>query len=457
MQSTRIFSKTLSKLASFLNSWRLYAHHYIANEISTLTRYYSQVIQLMPRQEDQLILYKSIDSPKKQIIHTLDTLPNLHSEMNPHPDTVVLLNGVFNHSLDIATLLKNLHQKLDRSSRIVSVIYNPYLSFLYKFANTLHIRKGEMPHTFITKRDLANLALLSGFQIVRTQTAIYFPWKLWGIGDIINKLMPLIPLIKWLSLTYLVCLRPIKPSVAPNLSIVIPARNEAGNIAAALERMPIFSGKIEVIFVEGNSTDHTWAEILKIQEQYRHLPNLSIQALQQPKKGKADAVRLGFEHAQYELLTILDADLTMPPEKLLEFYEAYCLGLADFINGSRLLYPMEDEAMRPLNLLANRTFAKLLSYVLGAPLTDTLCGTKLFSKKAYQKMIAWRKDFGDFDPFGDFEMIFPAAVLGLGIIDVPVYYRARTYGETNIARFRDGWILLKMTLLGLFKIKIAKI
>ncbi len=448
-------SNIVIKLVSFFSSWRTYTNHYIAKELSSLTKYYAHLIQLMPRPDDQFILYNALACPKKQIIEDLTDFPNLTSAQTS--DTVVLLNGVFNHSLDIAELLKQLHHKLDRTSRLFTVIYNPYLSFLYKLANVLGIRKGETPHTFITKRDLNNLALLSGFQIVRTQTAVYFPWRLFGIGQAINKFLPLVPLLKWLSLTYLVCLRPIKPShLAPTMSIVIPARNEAGNIAAALERMPAFPAKIEVIFVEGNSTDHTWAEILKIKEQYANNPTLTIKALQQPKKGKADAVRLGFEHAQYELLTILDADLTMPPEKLVEFYEAYTSGLADFINGSRLLYPMEGEAMRPLNLLANRTFARLLSFVLGTPLTDTLCGTKLFTQKSYEKMIAWRKDFGDFDPFGDFEMIFPAAVLGLGMIDVPVYYRARTYGETNISRFRDGWVLLKMTLLGFFKIKLGK-
>jgi hypothetical protein len=445
-------STLLNKFIIFFHSWRVYTNRYIASELCTLTKYYSQLIQFMPRPDDQFILYHAIDCPNKQIIHEINLFPNFQSDS--HSDSVILLNGVFNHSLDIAELLKQLHHKLDRTSRILTVIYNPYLSILYKLANLLGIRKGETPHTFITKRDLNNLAALSGFQIVRTQTAVYFPWRLFGIGHAINKLMPLIPIIKWLSLTYLVCLRPIKQSPAPNLSIVIPARNEAGNIAAALERMPKFPGKIEVIFVEGNSTDNTWEEILKVKSHYSNNPNLTIQALQQPKKGKADAVRLGFEHAQHELLTILDADLTMPPEKLVDFYDAYRLGLADFINGSRLLYPMEGEAMRPLNLLANRTFARLLSFVLGTPLTDTLCGTKLFTQKSYQKMIAWRNDFGDFDPFGDFEMIFPAAVLGLGIIDIPVYYRARTYGETNISRFRDGWVLLKMTVLGFFKIKL---
>ena len=151
----------------------------------------------------------------------------------------------------------------------------------------------------------------------------------------------------------------------------------------------------------------------------------------------------------------MDADLTMPPELLPRFYNAYVEGHADFINGSRLLYPMEGEAMRFLNRLGNAFFAKALSFVLNSRLGDSLCGTKLVSSLDYKRFIKWRGEFGDFDPFGDFELLFPAAQLGLGIINIPVRYRARVYGSTNIRRFRDGWILLRMTTLGFFKIKVG--
>jgi hypothetical protein len=167
-------------------------------------------------------------------------------------------------------------------------------------------------------------------------------------------------------------------------------------------------------------------------------------------------VRVGFDNATCELVTILDADLTMPPEMLGRFYEAYCQGLGDFINGSRLLYPMEGEAMRPLNRFGNLTFAKLLAWVLGLNIGDSLCGTKFYSLRDYRRFVAWRGRFGDFDPFGDFEMLFAASELALGVIDVPIRYRARTYGETNINRFRNGFELLRMTLIGMFRILMGK-
>jgi glycosyltransferase involved in cell wall biosynthesis len=233
----------------------------------------------------------------------------------------------------------------------------------------------------------------------------------------------------------------------------LPARNERGNIENSLKRFPELGCETEIVFVEGHSNDGTWEEIQRVAALYGR--RYRIQALQQTGKGKADAVRLGFAHATQPLLVILDADLTMPPEMLARFYEAYCQGYGDFINGSRLVYPMEGEAMRFLNRLGNIFFAKMLSAILDQRIGDSLCGTKLLTRSDYRRMTAWRTDFGDFDPFGDFELLFPAAVLGLGIVDIPVRYLARTYGETNIRRFRHGLLLLKMTWVGLISIKMG--
>jgi glycosyltransferase involved in cell wall biosynthesis len=221
--------------------------------------------------------------------------------------------------------------------------------------------------------------------------------------------------------------------------------------------MPDLGCDMEVIFVEGHSSDGTWEEIQRVIADFGERERLKVVAYQQEGKGKADAVRLGFSKAHGELLTILDADLTMPPESLDRFYRAYCEGHGDFINGSRLVYPMEGKAMRFLNRLGNVFFAKALSWALDLRLGDSLCGTKLVSRDDYQRMTQWRRDFGDFDPFGDFELIFPAAVLGLGIVDVPIHYRNRTYGSTNISRFRHGLMLLRMTIVGFLRIRTGRL
>jgi glycosyltransferase involved in cell wall biosynthesis len=233
---------------------------------------------------------------------------------------------------------------------------------------------------------------------------------------------------------------------------VIPARNEKGNIEAALQRMPEFGGAaLDVVFVEGHSTDGTWEEIQRVLPLYAH--KFSVRAFRQTGKGKGDAVRLGFQNAHGDLLTILDADLTMPPELLQRSYDAWCEGQADFVNGSRLTYPMEGEAMRFLNRLGNLFFAHAVGAAVDLRLGDTLCGTKLLARVDHERMVRWRSAFGDFDPFGDFELIFPAAVLGLGSVDVPIAYRARTYGSTNILRFRHGLMLLKMTVIGFLRVR----
>lgn len=394
---------------------------------------------------------EKIEARRKEMVRAEDVFPSLANE--EEQDTVILINGTLNHHFDVQGVLSDLKPHLSRTSRLVIILYNPYLRGLYHLANRIGVRKGELPTTFLRRIDLQNLAKLSGFEIVRQRPTIYFPWRLFGIGDAINRLLPSIPLVRWLSLAYLSIWRPIIATAPSGISCVIPARNERGNIENALRRFPLLSADTEIIFVEGHSSDGTWEEILRVARLYSD--KFTIKTLQQNGKGKADAVRLGFAHATQRLLTILDADLTMPPEMLTRFYDAYNRGLGDFINGSRLVYPYEGEAMRPVNKLGNVFFAKALSWVLDTRLGDSLCGTKLLTRHDYNRIVAWRNNFGDFDPFGDFELLFPASVLGLGIVDIPVRYLARTYGSTNIRRFRDGFELLRMTAIGLFRIKLG--
>jgi len=429
--------------------WKKYVNAFLAAELSTLTRYYDRLIQWLPREDDSGMLLAAMDAPVKQTVGRDEPFPDLSSENEQR--TAILVNGAFNHDFDIQGLLVQLKSKLSRTSRVVAVLYNPYLRWLYNLANRFGVRKGELPSTFLTRVDLENIVKVSGYEIVRHRLAVYFPWKWLGLGDVINRVLPLIPLARWFSLTSIVVLRPLAAASRLGISCVIPARNERGNIENAVKRFPDLGCDTEIIFVEGHSNDGTWEEIQRVAAFYGG--RFRMQALQQTGKGKADAVRLGFAHATQPLLVILDADLTMPPEMLGRFYEAYCQGHGDFINGSRLVYPMEGEAMRFLNRLGNVFFAKMLSAILDVRIGDSLCGTKLLTRYDYQRMEAWRRDFGDFDPFGDFELLFPAAVLGLGIVDIPIRYLARTYGETNIQRFRHGLLLLKMTWVGLIRIK----
>jgi glycosyltransferase involved in cell wall biosynthesis len=233
-------------------------------------------------------------------------------------------------------------------------------------------------------------------------------------------------------------------------SIVIPARNERGNIEAAVQRIPRFVDKLEILFVEGHSRDNTWEEIERIVAAY---PEHDIKALRQPGAGKADAVFAGFAQARGDVLMILDADLTVPPEQLPKFWEAIASGKGEFVNGTRLVYPMQQQAMRFLNLVANKLFSLLFSWLLAQRITDTLCGTKAICRSDYERLKSGRSYFGRFDPFGDFDLIFGASKLALKIVEVPIRYASRSYGETQISRFRHGLMLLRMVVFAFFRIK----
>ncbi len=433
-------------------AWKRYFLEVIAAEMSAMTRYYDRVIQWMRRPEDDGYLLECIESGSKEL--AVAEPPDCSSETDRR--TAILLYATINHHYDIQALLEELKTRLSRSSRVVIVAFNPYLQWLYGLALKLGLKSGDMPTTFVTLPDLDNICRLAGFERVRFRNVVYIPWRLLGIGSLINAVMPAIPLLRHLSLTSIITIRPLIASrKTPTASIIIAARNERGNIAPTIERLIAAGVRDEVVFVEGHSSDGTWEEIVRVRDAYGS--QIPIKAFQQEGKGKGDAVHLGFDRASGELLAILDADLTVPPELVPKFVEAWTEGKAEFINGSRIVYPMEGKAMRFLNRLGNVFFAKALTWVLGVRLGDSLCANKLLSRADYERVKRWKNDFGDFDPFGDFELLFPAAILGMGVIDVPVRYRARTYGSTQISRFSDGFMLLRMTLTGLFRVKLGQL
>lgn len=425
-------------------------YYMIANEINTIIRYVNKSIYINPRDEKSLLM-RQLESPKIEHLNFNDISKNLFDSSESQ---ALILNGTFNFDSDIQKSLSTLHSKLSRTTRIILVLYNPLWSWLFKVAGKFGLIHGGPPETFLTRDDLNDLCKLTGYEMVRLRPTCILPLKVFGLGTFVNKLFCSIPVLRNFALTYVITLRPIiKTDPATTfLSIVIPARNEAGNIENAILRMPTLPCKYEIIFIEGNSTDDTWTVIQEIQEKYKE--QFQIKIGRQTGKGKANAVEKGFEIASGNLLTILDADLTMPPEALGLFVNAYLESKADFINGSRLLYPMEGKAMKFLNKIGNFFFANSLSFVLEERLTDSLCGTKLFSKIDYLRFLKWRTEFGRFDPFGDFDLLFPASTLGLGVINIPIKYYDRTYGETNISRFSHGFMLLKMTIVGFIKIRL---
>lgn len=427
---------------------REYLYKLLAHEMARMGRYANWVTQVDKLSHDDGSLASNIERECNQAIEP--------SAANAAASTALhVMNGNLNYSTDCEAVMQQVREtNFQRHDRLAVVVYNSYLRPLYQLANWLKLRKGPYPTSFLSSTDLQNLARLTKFEITKTKHVGFVPWRMFGLGDWINRTLAEIPGIRLLSLCSVVWLRPVgTKQPIQSLSIVIPARNEAGNIQRFFDELPQLDvSALELIFVEGNSSDDTWQAIQDAIANYNG-PHQTM-ALQQPGKGKFDAVRHGFAHANNDLLTIVDADLTMPPELLGRFVDAYNAGHGDFINGNRLLYPMENEAMRPLNYLGNRFFARFVGYILGLPISDSLCGTKLLRRADYERQCAWRGDFGDFDPFGDFELLFSASNLELGVVDVPIRYRSRTYGSTQISRFKDGFELLRMCLIGFFRIKL---
>ncbi|MDE6451708.1 MAG: glycosyltransferase family 2 protein, partial [Odoribacter sp.] len=290
------------------------------------------------------------------------------------------------------------------------------------------------------------------FEVIKTEHKLLIPFFLPLLSFLSNRFLANLPFFNQLDLVNLIVARPmeLKEEREYSVSIIVPARNEKGNIENAITRLPQFGSSQEFVFVEGHSADHTYEEMLRVQEKYK---DKNIKVLVQSGKGKGNAVREGFEAATGEILFILDADLTTPPEEMPKFYEALKKNRGEFINGCRLVYPMEKQAMRFLNLIANKSFGVLFSYLLGQRLKDTLCGTKVLFKKDYEEIRNNRKYFGNFDPFGDFDLLFGAAKLNLSMVEIIVRYKDREYGSTQISRFRHGWLLIKMCAFAAKKIK----
>ena len=367
---------------------------------------------------------------------------------------VIILSDLVNDLWDVQTVFEKIVQHTTSRSRIIINSYSRLWEPILKMAERLGLAQSNLEQNWLTVEDITNLLNLVDCEVIKCSHEILFPLPIPLLADACNRgLVKLWP-FKYLALTNVIVARP-RPRLGPrtkrpSVSVIVPARNEAGNISDIFARTPDMGESTELVFVEGHSRDNTYAAIEAAVAAH---PERSCQVLRQTGTGKGDAVRLGFSRAKGDMLMILDADLTVPPEDLPRFHEALRSGKGEFINGVRLVYPMERQAMRFLNLLGNKFFSLAFSWLLGQTIKDTLCGTKVLWKKDYEAIAANRAYFGDFDPFGDFDLIFGAVRLNLKITDLPIRYRERTYGTTNIDRWKHGWLLLRMVLFAAKRLK----
>ena len=365
----------------------------------------------------------------------------------------VVISDLLGFLHDVQGAFEQLHRVCTPRTRVVVSYYNLLWEPILNFGEAVGLKPRQPVQSWLGPLDVDNLLDLAGFEIVRRQPRVLMPKYVPGIAELCNRILVHLPLVGKGALTFFTVAR-LKPAPiegTPVVSVVIPARNERGNIEAAVLRTPSMGAHTELVFVEGNSSDGTAEEIARVIAAH---PERDIQFVPQGDgRGKGDAVRKGFAAARGDILMILDADLTVAPEELPKFLNVILGGHGEFVHGSRLVYPMEKQAMRLLNIIANKFFSIAFSYLLEQRFKDTLCGTKVLSKRDYARIAENRSYFGDFDPFGDFDLIFGAAKLNLKIVEIPVHYYARTYGTTNISRFRHGWLLLKMAAFAMRKLK----
>jgi SAM-dependent methyltransferase len=367
---------------------------------------------------------------------------------------VIVLSDVINDLWDVQVALGQLVSVARPGTRVVLNFYSRVWEVPLDLTRSLGLSKPLLEQNWLTVEDTDNLLRLAGFEVTRRWDEILMPIRVGGLETIANRVLARLWPLDQAALTHFVVARPMplprSDVLEPRVSVIVPARNESGNIPAIFERTPEMGRGTELVFVEGHSSVGTFETIER--EIARH-PDRCCQLLRQTGKGKGDAVRLGFERAHGDVLMILDADLTVAPEDLPRFLDALRSGKGEFINGVRLVYPMQKQAMRLLNLLGNKFFSVAFSWLLGQSIKDTLCGTKVLWATDYQRIASQRQYFGDFDPFGDFDLLFGAARLNLKIVDMPIRYRERTYGTTNIQRWRHGWLLLQMVAFAARRIK----
>lgn len=364
----------------------------------------------------------------------------------------IVCSDLVNDLWDVQKVFENIARHCHPGTRVILNSYSRLWELPRRLAELLGLAKRQILQNWLAPKDIGNLLYLADLELIRRSEEILWPFRTPLIAPLANKVLVKLAPLRWLGIANVFVARPRPLPVAEDtvVSVVVAARNEEGNIPQIFDRVPQMGAGTELIFVEGNSSDDTWGAI---EREIARRPQVNARLFKQPGKGKGDAVRAGFREASGGLLMILDADLTVAPEDLPRFYEAWASGKAEFVNGVRLVYPMEDRAMRFVNQVGNKFFSLAFTWLFGQSVKDTLCGTKVLSKRDYETIASNRAYFGEIDPFGDFDLLFGAAKFNLKIVDLPVRYGERTYGDTNIQRWRHGALLLRMAAKAMRKIK----
>jgi hypothetical protein len=373
----------------------------------------------------------------------------------------IILSGIVGSIENIQVLLEKAQKWSTPDTRIFIDFYNPLWYPLIKLGEKTGLKMPEMTKNWLSVDDLENFLYISGYQVIKRKYLMFFPKYIPLLTYILNKFIGNLPLLRRLSLNNIVIARPAIPLPDPEkrkCSVVITCRDEEGNIEGLVTRMPKMGANTEIIFVEGHSRDNT---VARIQEMIAKYPEKDIKMLKQKGIGQGDAFRYGFDEANGDFVIWLEADLTTPPEEAIHFWNAYINNQGEYVNGSRFIYKMEKSAMPLFNFLGNRFFGILFTTLLKQRFTDTLCGFKAISKVNYIKIRKQIDFFGDFDPFGDFELIFGTIKNNLKVAEIPVHYQPRQYGESKaygqsfFSFMKHAWLLIRMSYIAFKKFILA--
>jgi len=447
-------------------SWGGYYRKYLRRVYATLIPKGATILELGCGRGDLLASLEpsrgiGVDFSREMLAQAKSRYPELEFKVGDvHSDLgmecqqfdYIILSDLVNDLWDVQAVLENIQPLCHPGTRIICNFHSHLWGVPLKLARKLGVATPNLVQNWLTPHDMDNLFDISGFESLRTWQEILVPFQVPGLAELCNKYLVKVTPFRFLGLANFMMARvkPRKRKSEPTVSVIVAARNEAGHIEELMERIPEMGGGTEIVFVEGNSSDDTYETIERVISED---PNRNCILLKQPGKGKGDAVRCGFAAAKGDILMILDADITVPPEDLPRFFNVIASGEGEFVNGVRLVYPMDEDAMRFANLLGNKFFSWAFSWLLGQPIRDTLCGTKVLWADDYKRIVGNRSYFGDFDPFGDFDLLFGAAKLNLKIKEVPIRYRARRYGDTNIDRWRHGALLLRMVAFAAHRLK----
>jgi hypothetical protein len=361
-----------------------------------------------------------------------------------------------NDQVDPIATLKALRPAMNERTRIIVHHYNHFWEPIIRAAERTGMKFPLPQQNWLSPGDIRNIFTHCDWEWLQIRRAVLAPKYVPLLSWLANSFLSRLPVIQHFNMINLTIARPLKPRPASgdySVSIVIPCRNEVGNVTAAVERIPDMGRHTEIVFCDDKSTDGTADKIRYLQKAHAHR---DIKLYEGPGICKAFNVWTGFDRAEGDILMILDADLTTMPEELSYFYDAIASGKAEFINGTRFVFPMQGAAMKPFNIIGNRVFSAIFSFLLGQPITDTLCGTKVLMRRDWPAIRALSGTWGTDDRWGDYDLLFGAAKLNLRILDLPVHYQERFSGETKMTgRLRNGLIMLRMCWAAFRKFKLG--